>query len=63
MKQGDYQKSLTLLAELKPAIDGFFDGVLVMAGDEAVRDNRLVLLAKLQALFLKLADISHLTKS
>ncbi len=63
VKQGDYQKGLTLLAELKPAIDGFFDEVLVMAEDEAVRDNRLALLAKLQALFLNLADISHLTKS
>ena len=63
VKQGDYQKSLTLLAELKPAIDGFFDEVLVMAEDKAVRDNRLALLAKLQALFLNLADISHLTKS
>jgi len=63
VKQGDYQKGLILLAELKPAIDGFFDEVLVMAEDEAVRDNRLALLAKLQALFLNLADISHLTKS
>ena len=63
VKQGDYQKGLTLLAELKPAIDGFFDEVLVMAEEEAVRDNRLALLAKLQALFLNLADISHLTKS
>ncbi len=63
VKQGDYQKGLTLLAELKPAIDGFFDEVLVMAEDEAVRDNRLALLAKLQALFLNLADIAHLTKS
>ena len=63
LKQGDYQKGLTLLAELKPAIDGFFDEVLVMAGDEAVRDNRLALLAKLQSLFLNLADISYLSKS
>ena len=63
VKQGDYQRGLTLLAELKPAIDGFFDEVLVMAEDEAVRDNRLALLAKLQALFLNLADISYLSKS
>ena len=63
VKQGDYQKGLTLLAELKPAIDGFFDEVLVMAEDEAVRDNRLALLAKLQLLFLNLADISYLSNS
>ncbi len=63
VKHGDYQKGLTLLAELNPAIDGFFDEVLVMAEDEAVRDNRLALLAKLQSLFLNLADISYLSKS
>ena len=63
LKQGEYQKGLTLLAELKPAIDGFFDEVLVMAEDEAIRDNRLALLAKLQSLFLNLADISYLSKS
>ena len=63
IKKGDYQKGLTLLAELKPVIDGFFDKVLVMAEDEAVRDNRLALLAKLQLLFMNLADISYLSKS
>ena len=63
IKQGDYQKGLTLLTELKPVIDGFFDEVLVMTKDEAVRDNRLALLAKLQSLFLNLADISYLSKS
>ena len=34
-----------------------------MAEDEAIRGNRLALLAKLQSLFLKLADISYLSKS
>ena len=63
IEQGDYQRGLSLLAELKPVIDGFFDEVLVMAEDEAIRGNRLALLAKLQSLFLKLADISYLSKS
>ena len=63
IKQGDYQKGLTLLAELKPVIDGFFDEVLVMAEDEDIRGNRLTLLAKLQSLFLNLADISYLSRS
>ena len=63
IKQGDYQKGLTLLTDLKAVIDGFFDEVLVMTKDEAVRDNRLALLAKLQSLFLNLADISYLSKS
>ena len=63
IEQGDYQKGLTLLTELKPVIDGFFDEVLVMTKDEAVRDNRLALLAKLQSLFLNMADISYLSRS
>ena len=63
VKQGEYQKGLTLLAELKPVIDGFFDEVLVMVEDKAIRDNRLALLTKLQSLFLNLADISYLSKS
>jgi len=63
IKKGNYHKGLTLLAELEPVVDGFFDKVLVMAEDQAVRDNRLALLARLQSLFLKLADISYLSKS
>ena len=63
LAQGEYQKGLTLLATLKPVIDVFFDAVLVMAEVEAVRANRFALLARLQSLFLNLADISYLTKS
>ncbi len=63
IKRGDYQKGLTLLADLRPVIDGFFDEVLVMAEDEAIRGNRLALLTKLQSLFLNIADISYLSKS
>ena len=61
--QGDYQKGLALLATLKPVIDVFFDGVLVMAEVESVRANRFALLAELQSLFLKFADISYLSNS
>ena len=63
LNHGDYHKGLTLLAELRPVIDGFFDEVLVMAEDEAIRGNRLALLTKLQSLFLNIADISYLSKS
>jgi len=51
---------LTNLAGLREAVDRFFDDVMVMAEDEAVRVNRLALLTRLRALFLKLADISRL---
>lgn len=59
-KAHDYQKALTELAELRPAIDAFFDNVLVMDEDEAIKNNRLNLLAQLRQLFLEVADISLL---
>jgi len=51
---------LNALASLRTPVDAFFDGVMVMADDEAVQKNRLALLARLRGLFLKLADVSRL---
>ncbi len=51
---------LKALASLRQPVDTFFDDVMVMAEDDAVRTNRLALLARLRALFLRLADISRL---
>ncbi|MDH3718662.1 MAG: glycine--tRNA ligase subunit beta [Planctomycetota bacterium] len=56
-----YSDSLRRLAELRTPVDSFFDDVMVMADDEAVRNNRLALLTELRALFLDVADISRLT--
>ena len=56
----DYQPALTRLAALRPQVDAFFDQVMVMADDAAVKANRLALLANLRALFLQVADISLL---
>lgn len=56
----DYSQALTLLAGLRPQIDAFFDQVMVMVEDEALRNNRLRLLAALRALFVQIADISEL---
>ncbi|RZM76869.1 glycine--tRNA ligase subunit beta [Pseudoalteromonas rubra] len=58
--QGDYQQALTRLASLREAVDNFFDNVMVMADDEAVKQNRLALLSQLSRLFLNTADISVL---
>lgn len=58
-----YVEALTLLAELREPIDTFFDEVMVMADDEAVRANRLALLAELRSLFLGVADVSRLSAS
>jgi glycyl-tRNA synthetase beta chain len=56
----DYARGLQLLAELKGPVDNFFDQVMVMADDAAVRMNRLELLSRLRQLFLNVADISLL---
>ena len=55
-----YARALDLLAGLKPAVDGFFDRVLVNDPEAALRNNRLALLAELRALFTGIADLSRL---
>jgi len=52
--------ALSVLASLRAPVDNFFDDVMVMVENEAVRGNRLALLARLRALFLNLADVSRL---
>jgi glycyl-tRNA synthetase beta chain len=58
----DYVSTMVKLAELRDPIDHFFDHVMVMAEDKKVRENRLLLLSQLRALFLQVADIAHLVK-
>ncbi len=48
------------LIELKEPVDTFFDSVMVMADDEALRRNRIALLGELRDLFFRVADISHI---
>ncbi|MCF2917847.1 MULTISPECIES: glycine--tRNA ligase subunit beta [Pseudoalteromonas] len=59
---GDYQEALSQLAGIRESVDNFFDNVMVMADDEAVKQNRLALLSQLSRLFLDIADISVLQK-
>lgn len=59
-KIDDYAAKLSLLAELRPAIDKYFDDVLVMADDAEVRRNRLATLSAMRDLFLDVADVSLL---
>ena len=63
LEQRRYAEILNELAGLREPVDQFFDDVMVMAEDEAVRDNRLALLGELRALFLDVADISRLSIS
>ncbi|MGL5742650.1 MAG: glycine--tRNA ligase subunit beta [Legionella sp.] len=59
-RSADYSSLLKLLASLKDPVDGFFDKVMVMVDDDAVKANRLALLARLQNVLQGVADISLL---
>jgi glycyl-tRNA synthetase beta chain len=52
----DYGQVLAVVAGLKPAVDRFFDDVMVMADDAALRQARLNLLARIEDMLLKVAD-------
>ena len=56
----EYTTALQQLAALRKAVDDFFDSVLVMADDPALRANRLALLKRMQGLFMHAADLSRL---
>ena len=57
---GEYTESLRLLARVRPEVDRFFEDVLVNAEDPALRTNRLRLLAELEHVLNRVADISRL---
>ncbi|MDP2398727.1 MAG: glycine--tRNA ligase subunit beta [Burkholderiales bacterium] len=59
-ERGDYTGYLKTFAVLKAPVDAFFDGVMVMAEDAALRRNRIALLADLQHEMNRIADISKL---
>ncbi len=56
-----YAEALRLLADLRAPVDRFFDEVMVMAQDEAIRRNRLALLSRLAGLMNQVADLSRLS--
>ena len=60
---GDYNTLLTQLAGLRESVDLFFDQVMVMVDDAAIRANRLCILKQLQSLLQGVADISLLQLS
>jgi glycyl-tRNA synthetase beta chain len=59
-REGRYREALHDIAELRPAVDKFFDEVMVMAEEEQVRKNRLTLLSELLAQFSTIADFSEI---
>ncbi|WP_296577373.1 glycine--tRNA ligase subunit beta [Phreatobacter sp.] len=56
----DYEGAMKALAELRPAVDAFFDKVTVNAADPALRENRLRILAELRAATATVADFSKI---
>jgi glycyl-tRNA synthetase beta chain len=62
-RAGQYEQALERIAGLRKSIDRFFDEVMVMAENEAVRKNRLALLAELLREFTTVADFSELGAS
>lgn len=60
LAEQNYPLALSRLAQLRDSVDAFFDNVMVNTDDEALRNSRLALLAKLSNQFLKIADISKL---
>jgi glycyl-tRNA synthetase beta chain len=57
----DYVRVLGRMAQLRPQVDAFFDGVMVNADDPAIRANRLALLKRLSSRFGAVAAIEHLS--
>jgi glycyl-tRNA synthetase beta chain len=57
---GDFAGTLKTLAQLRDDVDAFFNDVMVMADDEALRNNRLALLSSLHGMMNRVADISKL---
>jgi glycyl-tRNA synthetase beta chain len=55
-----YEAALLEIAKLRPAVDHFFDKVMVMVDDEIVRANRLALLQTLLSEFSTIADFSEI---
>jgi glycyl-tRNA synthetase beta chain len=59
-ERGDFTGTLKTLAQLRDDVDGFFNDVMVMAEDAALRNNRLALLSQLHGMMNRVADISKL---
>jgi glycyl-tRNA synthetase beta chain len=57
---GDFAGTLKTLAQLRDDVDAFFNDVMVMAEDPALRNNRLALLSSLHGMMNRVADISKL---
>ncbi|MFO0597471.1 MAG: glycine--tRNA ligase subunit beta [Myxococcaceae bacterium] len=60
VKADDYSGAMAKVVPLRPSVDAFFDQVMVMADDKALRENRVRLLMEISALFGTVADFSKI---
>ncbi|MFY2563074.1 glycine--tRNA ligase subunit beta [Corallococcus terminator] len=60
VQSDDFSGALKEITGLKPAVDTFFDKVMVMAEDKELRENRIRLLVEIGALFNQVADFSKI---
>jgi glycyl-tRNA synthetase beta chain len=56
----NFKAALEEIASLRPQVDAFFEAVMVMAPDPAIRANRLALLTRITADFSRIADFSEI---
>ncbi len=63
VEQGAYQEALSALSELAEPIDGFFEAVMVMDPDPAVRGNRMALLQRIVTMADQVADLRKIVES
>ena len=63
LDKGLFEQALFDIASLRDSVDVFFDGVLVMAEDSSIRNNRLSLLKQIEKLFGLFADFSKISTS
>lgn len=61
VEAGDYRSVFSEAARLKLFVDAFFDGVMVMADDEALKTNRIALMAEVTGLFGSVADFTKVS--
>jgi glycyl-tRNA synthetase beta chain len=61
LEAGNFDEALHHIAGLRDAVDGFFDGAMVMTDDAALRNNRLALLREIAQLFETIADFSKIS--
>ena len=61
-EKGEYTALLALIGELRPVVDAFFDAVMVMTEDDALRENRLALLQAIVKRLGRLADFTLLQR-